>query len=65
MCVLIIVINWMKLIIRYFDIIFLFLGFSIFDRVVIEYNLLFVSKLYNNIFFEELGLLLEILFIKV
>lgn len=32
---------------------------------MIEYNLFFVSKFYNNIIFEEFGVLLEILFFKV
>ncbi|XP_065053636.1 COP9 signalosome complex subunit 4-like [Rhopilema esculentum] len=35
-------------------------GSSILDRAVIEHNLIAVSKLYNNIKFEELGALLEI-----
>lgn len=38
----------------------MFLGSSILDRAVIEHNLIAVSKLYNNITFEELGTLLEI-----
>lgn len=57
--------NWMKLTIRYFDIISLFSGSSILDRAVIEHNLLSASKLYNNISFEELGSLLEIPSTKV
>jgi COP9 signalosome complex subunit 4 len=36
-------------------------GSSILDRAVFEHNLLSASKLYNNITFEELGALLEIL----
>lgn len=35
-------------------------GSTILDRAVIEHNLLSASKLYNNITFEELGALLEI-----
>eukprot|EP00794_Sanderia_malayensis_P012800 gene12800-14113_t len=35
-------------------------GSSILDRAVIEHNLLAVSRLYNNITFDELGRLLEI-----
>jgi len=35
-------------------------GSSILDRAVVEHNLLAVSKLYNNITFEQLGTLLEI-----
>ncbi|XP_022911648.1 COP9 signalosome complex subunit 4 [Onthophagus taurus] len=35
-------------------------GSTILDRAVIEHNLLSASKLYNNISFEELGALLEI-----
>ncbi|XP_070497036.1 COP9 signalosome complex subunit 4 [Chironomus tepperi] len=36
-------------------------GSSILDRAVFEHNLLSASKLYNNITFDELGALLEIL----
>lgn len=39
---------------------YIFSGSSILDRAVIEHNLLAVSKLYDNITFEELGTLLEI-----
>ena len=42
-----------------------FAGSSILDRAVIEHNLIAVSKLYNNIKFEELGALLEIPSTKV
>ena len=35
-------------------------GSTILDRAIIEHNLLSLSKLYRNIFFKELGALLEI-----
>ena len=35
-------------------------GSSILDRAIIEHNLLSLSKLYRNIFFNELGALLEV-----
>jgi COP9 signalosome complex subunit 4 len=37
-----------------------FIGSTLLDRAVIEHNLLAVSKLYNNIKFDELGALFEI-----
>lgn len=35
-------------------------GFTVLDKAIIEHNMVAVSKIYNNITFEELGALLEI-----
>lgn len=39
-------------------------GFTVLEKAIIEHNMVAISKIYNNITFEELGNILEISAIK-